>query len=316
MLAYLLMLVYGYNNLHLEFRGDAYETWAVASSLWNPEQPYRSFVEYRGFPVFLISALIQKFASVAHLTDIFAFRLFGSLLFAGLAAISLPNLIARIGGREPATVLGKFLSVLLVFYFFRGQFLYPSNDAITVFFLALSLNAAFRNDSPSWVGAAISGAWLALAILCRGNYIVAIPFLLLAMFRSNGGLAFGGVASWVRVAALVVPLFIFHAADDMYDRYRTETAGVAKSSNEGVLSGQLTNGLKIQKIEWNIGNQYPGMLIYEEPIGKRILEENGITTNFMELPDYFSLAARHPLDFIGIYLRHAFGGVDVNYHST
>jgi len=117
------------------------------------------------------------------------------------------------------------------------------------------------------------------------------------------------------VAVFTASLLAMFLLNQGYAQHRSQSAGPVKTEGLRVLNGQLTNGLKMQKIEWSVDESYTGMVVFAEPTGLALMEEQGIT-GWLALPQYLGLVAAHPLDFAGIYARHLFNGVDISYPSV
>ena len=310
------MFLYALANQELPFRGDAYETWEVAKALVDPSQPHRSFVEYRGFVVFALNAGIYRLSTLIGGSDLLTFRFFASLLFAALSAVVLPNVLGRLVNATP-TLAQRILSAALVFVFFRGYFLYPSNDPIAFFFLLLSLNAASGGTRPSAARAIVAGLWLGSAIFTRSNYIIAAPCIAWLVVARGDVIVFDRCRAMTRGISLLAALVAMFAVNAGYATWREQTAGSLHTDSGRVLNGQLTTGLRVQRIEWSAGDEsYPGMVVFEEKRGKEVLGEEGRTTGWLNVREYFAMASKHPLDFIEIYARHLFNGLDLAYPTV
>ncbi|MBW8367658.1 MAG: hypothetical protein K0M70_07370 [Arenimonas sp.] len=313
-LAFLAMVVFGAMNRDLGFRGDSFETWEVAKSLFAADNPYRSFVEYRGFVVFAISGAVYGVSTWLGTDDVATFRVFAALLFAALTTVSLPALFSRLLG-QPASMARTLVFAAVVFYFFRGYFLYPSSDYFALYFLVLALNRALDPGRYPVASFGLAGLWVAAAILSRSNYIVCVPFVLALVWMQARAGAVPRPRMAAGVAVFTAALLAMFLVNQVYAQHRNEAAGPVKTEGLRVLNGQLTNGLKMQKIEWSVDESYTGMVVFAEPTGLALLEEEGIT-GWLALPQYLGLVAAHPLDFAGIYARHLFNGVDISYPSV
>jgi uncharacterized metal-binding protein len=313
-LAFVAMVVFGAMNQDLGFRGDSFETWEVAKSLFAVDNPYRSFVEYRGFVVFAICGAVYRVSTWLGTDDVATFRVFAALLFAALTTVSLPALFSRLLG-QPVSMARTLLFAAVVFYFFRGYFLYPSSDYFALYFLVLALNRALDPGRYPVASFGLAGLWVAAAILSRSNYIVCVPFVLALVWMQARAAAVPRPRMSAGVALFTASLLAMFLFNQGYAQYRSQSAGPVKTEGLRVLNGQLTNGLKMQKIEWSVDESYTGMVVFAEPTGLALLEEQGIT-GWLALPQYLGLVAAHPLDFAGIYARHLFNGVDISYPSV
>lgn len=315
--AFAAMLLYALGNRALVFHGDAYETWQVARALADPSYVYRSFVEYRGFVVFVLDAVIYRLSMVLGTDGVLTFRFFSSLLFAAFSSMSLPTALGRLAGVVP-TPGKRLLCAAIVFVFFRGYFLYPSNDTVALFFLLLSLNAVSGTARLAVGRTALAGLWLGGAILSRSNYVVASPFVFwLAMMRDNALVAADRWRDIGRGLALLVALGAMFVLNAEYVSHRERADRGDHPDALRVLSHQLADGLRIQRIEWNAGDErYPGMLVYGESRGKAILAAEGLQAGRFQWNEYLSIVSRHPLDVGVIYARHLFNGLDPAYPTV
>ena len=313
-LAFAAMFLYALDNQQLAFRGDAYETWEVAKSLVDPASTFRSYVEYRGFVVFVLNAMIYRLSVLFGIDGVLTFRFFASLVFAGLSAVSLPVVLGRLAG-VPPTFARRAFCVAVAFLFFRGHFLYPSNDWVAWFFLLLSLNTATGSAPPKVGRAAAIGLWMGAAVLSRSNYIVSVPFVVWLVLRSVG---FGHrKRAAVCGVALVLVLGAMFALNAGYSAHREQVAGKMQTDARRVLNGQLTNGLRMQRIEWNAGDDsYPGMLVLEEGRGKAILAADKRETGWLHWYEYLGMVPEHAADFAVLYARHLFNGLDLAYPTV
>ena len=314
LLAFAAMLVHGAMNRDLGFRGDAFETWEVAKSLFAAQDPYRSFVEYRGFVVFAVCGAVYRVSTWLGTDDVATFRVFAALLFAILTTVSLPALFSRLLG-QPISMARTLLFAAVVFYFFRGYFLYPSSDYFALFFLVLALNRVLAPGPRAWVSWGLAGLWMGAAILSRSNYVVCVPFLVALAWLQARADALPRPRVAGATALFSVCLAAMFLLNQAYVQHRAEVGGPGKTEGLRVLNGQLTNGLKVQRIEWSVDASYEGMVVFSEPTGLALLESEGIT-GWLALPQYLRLVAAHPLDFAGLYGRHFFNGLDISYPTV
>lgn len=317
--AFITMFLYALKNNGLDFPGDAHENWLVARSLADPSFHFKdSYVEYHGFALFLISALIYRLSMLLGTDAVLTLRFFGALLFALLSAVSLPTLLGRISGIAP-TMGRRLLCVALVFFFFRGYFLYPSSDPLALYFLILSLNCVV-GTTPHGIGRSVlAGLWFGLAIYSRSNYIIAAPFVLwLAVMRTGAPTA----AYWKSAGcglALVLAVAGVFFANAKFTLYRASVVNGTKLSSAhadlNVVQAELTWGLRNQRVIWNAGDdRYPGALQFAENRGKAVLRREGLEKqDWITFSQYSVMVLRYPIDFALIYMRHTFNGLDASY---
>lgn len=324
--AFIVMFVYAYKNNNLSFIGDAHENWLVAKSLADPAFHHSSYVEYHGFVIFVLCALIYRLSMLLGTDAVMTLRFFGALLFAILSTVSLPTMLGRLSGVAP-TLGRRLLCVALVFFFFRGYFLYPSSDPVALLFLLLSLNSV-TGAAPHGVGRSVlAGLWFGLAIYTRSNYIVAAPFVFwLTLIRIGAPTA----ARWKAAGhglALVLAVVSLGITNAKFTDYRANEFGAitpnsaSKPSNLraqyklNLIEAELTWGLRNQRVIWNAGDyRYPGALQFSEDRGKAILRSEGLEKeDWIGFGQYATILFHHPIDFTLIYLRHAFDGMDASY---
>lgn len=325
--AFIVMFLYALKNNNLTFIGDAQENWLVAKSLADPSFHYHSYVEYHGFVLFAICGLIYRLSILLGADAVLTLRFFGAVLFALLSAVSLPTLLGRLSGVTP-TFGRRLLCITLVFFFFRGYFLYPSSDPLALFLLVLSLNY-LTGTAPLGIGRSVmAGLWFGLAIYARSNYIIAAPLVLwLAVIRNGAPLtethwkaAGRGLTLVLAVACMVIvnAKFTDYRASEYGDVTPSSTSKPSSARTNYKLNlvvAELTWGLRNQRVIWNAGDyRYPGALQFSENRGKAILRKEGLEkTDWIGLNQYASIAIRHPIDFALIYVRHAFDGLDASY---
>lgn len=317
--ALIAMFLYALHNKGLALPGDAGETWKVAKALADPTYHYHSYVEYRGFVVFVLSGIIYRLSMIFGTDSVSTFRFFASLMFAVLSALSLPTLLGRLVNVTPT--LGKrLLCVATAFLFFRGYFLYPSNDPIALFFLLLSLNAATGVRRSAILRAAMAGLCLGAAILSRSNYVLACPFVFWLVIAHESAFTNMRWRTVGCVVALLLALGGMFLLNTRYGIYRASSIGgkpnTGSTSTNGlrVLEAELTTGLRIQRVVWNAGDdRYPGTLAFAENRGRAVLVQEGRESGWLNLSQYASIGLRHPIDFVIIYARHLFDGMDAAY---
>lgn len=313
-LAFMIMFLYGALNLKVSFRGDAYETWEVAKSLFDPKFAYRSFVEYRGFMAFFLMSLIYNLSVWLGTNDILTFRFFSSLIFSIMTTVSLPFLFSRVLKTE-ISVWKKIFFSGVVFYFYRDYFLHPSNDYLAFFFLVLSVNSMLKAGSGSRLWILSMALLLAAAISCRLNYILALPVMIVWLAADAMKTSRRWVDLFLNVGILILITGLLFVVEGLYKDYRNRTDGPLAFNLRGLVNVQLTYGLRYQRIEWGIGEAYQGPLYFWDDQGQAIFDKENIVPEekLLSLRKYAGLFFKYPFDFLVIYFRHFFNGLDMQY---
>lgn len=311
-MAFTCMAVYCYINSNLTFRGDSYETWNVAKHFYEVDRQ-RSFVEYRGPFSFILYNLIYRVSQILQINDVTFLRTFTSLVFAYLTVNVFPYFFSYIFEKK-IYLLERISFSAVTFYFFSGYFLYPQTDFLALIFLLLSANVlifATNESKPSWIHYCGAGVLLACSAMTRFNYILSLPFLLLFITFGLYSRHVSRITIAKLIACFVVPMSFMIMLNS------------SDSNSSRLMRAQLEGGLKIQKIEWNAGDEkYPGKLLFSEKRGIELLKLEGIDTSGVfhgtgiSGKQYLSLYAKYPFDMAAIAMSHLFAGVDITYDSV
>ncbi len=257
---------------------------------------------------------------------IWGWRVFSALMVAGLFGIFLP----KIAGFSITTAKDtlRVITAELVLLYFWGDFLqYPLSDMPAVFFLAagiyfldLTLNLINENVgekrgsiyTKAAASAAAGGACLYAAYNCRAVFLYS-AILVAAVFIGRGikrrrtksllivglGLLFGlGIAACPQ--CLINKEHIGVYSPKVYTEQYTDY-------KKSLQAEQVLWGLSVSRYETYIGNaeQYPTPgVFFDDPIGRKIVEMDGIEAENFSVSDIVVLFSKHPLDILGIYTRH------------
>lgn len=298
-------LAYAHEHRGMAFRGDAFEIWEVAKHLGEPDRP-RSFVEYRGPFVFVLYHLVFRTTTALGLPEVSGFHAFSGLLFAVLTTAVAPALMARLL-RRPIGPMPAFAFACVVLFFFGGYFLHPQVDflALVLFLSSVALVLHAMERVGWWPPLVLAALLFAGAVAARFNYIVALPLLIPVLL--------GGKAERKRkfalVAAFALPVLLLVAVQSL--------ARAEPSGQQRVLRMQLTQGLRVQKIEWNAGDvRYPGGIEVPDRAGQAVLEAVPGRPHWLTERQYVDVVLEHPLTVATIWVRHLFNGLDLWYDEV
>lgn len=181
-IAIILMGINIFQNRNLAFRGDSYEIWEVTKTFLDGKNAYHSFVEYRGVGCFFVFFIIYKFSQLFQINDILFLRTINSILFILMNGYFIPQIFNKIF-KCRIGIFDKIVFIVICYMFFRGYFLYPSNDVMGTFFTILSFFMICRlSRKLFFIKSILSALFLIIASQMRSNFIILIPFFLTCIF--------------------------------------------------------------------------------------------------------------------------------------
>ncbi len=291
--------------------------WYDAGVYWGTVRSYSLNdygLSYRGYSFPYICFLIRQLAAWLHLDEQIAFWTFSSLLMATLGTIIVPTLVKT---TAPACK-PRFWSILafngLVFLFFRGYANYPLTDipALAVLLGALCL----INTSADGI---LPGLLLGLAVNFRPVYLIAgIPCSVLLVWRARDAWRSHPKASvYAKCAGFVLGLCLVLGPQVYINHHIYQRTSLFPPADivygKNLYLFQLQTGFGLQKLEGNVGTIYPdSQVIFGDPTGKTIAASQKIDS----YADIIRLYTKYPLEFVAIYARHLFSGLDVKFPSV
>ncbi len=224
---------------------------------------------------------------------------------------------AAAGPAAPVVGLGRRLVFGAVgFVVWRDYFNFPLSDFPALFALGVALWALLA--WPGWCGAVLAGLAVGVAVNMRPVFQAALPFVgLLALWPGRAG-AGPRWAGWARTAGFVVGLALVLAPQFYINAHnfgvRTPWVLAYRQGDiGGLLEKQLQWGLQYQKYESNVGPDYPiSEMFFRDVRGRVLLAGTGLS-HFDSPAQYLALALRQPVGVAGVWLRHLFNGLDVQY---
>jgi len=269
---------------------------------------------YRGYSFPYLCFLMRQLAGWLHLDERVVFWSFSSLLMATLGTIIVPTLVKiAVPACKP-----RFWRLLafngLVFLFFRGHANYPLTDipALCALLGALCL-------VKTSVYGILPGLLLGLAVNFRPVYLIAgIPVSVLLLWRlrhtwrnHSKSSVYAHCAGFVLGLCLVIgpQVYINHHIYQRTSLFRPADLVYGQD----LYFFQLQVGFGLQKFETNVGTEYPdSQVIFGDPTGKSIAASQRISS----YGDIVRLYAKYPVEFVTIYARHLFSGLDVKFPSV
>jgi len=313
---FVLFWLYGSQRMGQPFVHDAMNYWLAGESfvkdshfsLLNYSSPLRGYL----FPLLLFT--IQWQANLTGANPQMLFFLYSALFFSGLAIYLLPWFFRVVYQWETPSLKRLFFSALL-FLFWRGHFLYPLTDFPSLGFLILGVGiwAGIGNSSVKPIWAVFAGIALGAAANIRPVYQASLVVILILVAYNWRGLG-------KKEILLTSVLFIFGIGLVFTPQllinqihFKTNSPFVMSTfiEDKSLYETQLFWGLKTQKYETNIGNDYPyASVIYKDPLAQKIKQKD---LKEKTMRGYFNIFCSYPVEIVTSYFRHFFNGLDVFY---
>lgn len=327
----LFIIIYGIYKSDLTFYHDSAQYWNLGKtfvdnndfSILNYKEPLR------GYLLPLCNFFTYLLSTILHVNEITLFRILNSLFIAFFISVLIPSFFSLLFKKEISLVQNLSFAFLIVF-FWRGYFLYPLSDFPALFFifaglyLILLLNKRLESMKIKILNIVIClvvGICISASTNIRPTYqITIIPFFLLlfiCFYTRDINLRTGilyTVCTLVGLLICYVPqLYInyynFHIISPFVP---TEIAYGGRS----LFLNQINWGISLQKYETNIGSNFPQPQInFIDNQGLNILMSENINS-ITSIGQYIILLAKYPFDFMCIYFRHFFNGLDITYSSA
>ncbi|MFZ5822166.1 MAG: hypothetical protein ACOYYJ_19920 [Chloroflexota bacterium] len=305
---------YGFQRRDYLFVHDAMNYWSARYNFIDNGQ--FSILHYnsplRGYLFPLLLFLIQWQADVLGIDAQMLFLTYSALFVSVLAFYLLPWFF-RVVFEWKTPVIKRLLFSGLLFFFWRGHFLYPLTDFPSLAFLLLGIGIFVRiglgSLKPAW--AVLAGFAIGAAVNIRPVYqvsLVVVLVLLCCLWRRLGK----------KDVLISVVFFFFGAGMVFYPQllinqlyFETNSPLVLSTyiEDESIYEIQLFWGLKTQKYETNIGDDYPfASVVYRDPLADKLPQRflRDKTTQ-----GYINIIRSYPLEVAVSYFRHFFNGLDV-----
>ncbi len=293
------------------FRYDCRVYWALAHdfdmdgsfNLLSFHEPLRGYF----FSLFLYPS--YKIAQFYQVNEVIVCRLYIALCSSIIYVWGTPSLYKRFFNVN-ILPFGHALLGLLMLVLWWEYLTIPLTD---VFGLVLLLSSFALIGRKRLLNSVISGMCLYAAINMRLVFIIAIPFLVFLMFLNPSN-----YLSKVKLIALTIlgflmlgfPQYVINVANFNSHSLFVPTEVSKETGGKNLYFMQLNWGLRMQKYETNIGNEYPIPEVrYLDSIGEELSILNG-NKDFESYTSYFEFVIAHPKIVI-TYIKHFFNGLDI-----
>lgn len=323
------------NLIHADFTFyyDSLGYWAHSSffikngffSFLNYDFPLRGYLF--SFLIFVISNLSQLVRIPPHI----GYEVLASLTFGASITIVIPEVVSILFHKKIA-FLQILLFSFLALYFWRGFFFYPLTDLPAFFFVILGIYILLKFANHWWM-VVFTGLLWGGSTLLRPSYVISLmPVLCWGWYYYRGEInlrLWPIVARFLAILAGLILVFTPQVATNLknYGIFSPFTQTQLFYNGSDLFSIQLGWGLDLQKYETNIGTTYPSPQVrFLDSQGDSILVKSGYKSSVDGVqqigPDhpltpekYLELVSKYPLDFIVIYERHLFNGLDIIYDT-
>lgn len=308
-----LMLVYLLQRSYNPFVHDSAYYWSIANSFTGGES--FSIINFtndlRGYFFPFLLFLLKSLAGLIQVEDKILFYVFSAFFFTFLSVYIIPWFTSTVIGWK-THLLGRGGISLLLFFFWRGYFLYPLSDFPA--FAALLIGVTLFTKSlrtPGKYLPAFASFFLAAALNIRPVYLVSLLILfvlgIIFLMKNNKRI----IAQWLLA-------FILGGSIVLLPQYQINRTHLQKNSplvqaryaGENLYVKELFWGLGTQKFETNIGDNFPSItLVYADPFKEKLRKTNLLKDK--TLSGYIKIARRFPVDMAISYFKHLFNGLDM-----
>ncbi|MCB2380512.1 hypothetical protein LGH70_23160 [Hymenobacter sp. BT635] len=267
----------------------------------------------RGYFLPLLNLPAKAIAHFTHVEPLVLTRLMGAAWAALLFGWVAPALWLRLFPRHHLGWGPRVAFAALGFLFWRDYFNFVLSDFPALLAVLLSLLLALR--PPSLGRTILVGACFMAAYNIRPVYLLAAPAVLglvvvAALHARQPLTAVLGLA--LGCSLVSGPQLLMNG-----QHHGTWTPLVlsrdARLPTANLYLAQLGWGLVVQKYETSLDPEFPSpRMLYTDPAGQALLQRQAIR-HFTSYADYGAAVLREPLTFAGLYARHLFNGLDVQY---
>jgi hypothetical protein len=293
-----------------------------ATAYWEfAEQYYATgsfaFLSYasllRGYLFPLLLSPLTQLANSCNWSALDIMRVVG----AGLAAVVFgwagPALWQATTGSPRVPIVRRLVFAAVGFVLWRDYFNFSLTDFPALLALAIALIALLRGQGVA--SSVLAGIALAAALNMRPVYQASLPTaLLLALLPPVGRARWWGAVRGVGLAVGASLVMLPQAYSNFHQvGIKTPWVLTSEPSQPNIFLKQLTWGLTLQKYETNVGEDFAGPFMnFEDPQGIELWKSTGLE-NFANVNQYIQLCLDHPQQAVGVWLRHLFNGIDIQY---
>lgn len=265
----------------------------------------------RGYAFPLALLLIKLIALGLRCDSVIVFKIVSALFFSCFFSKLIPSLFEKLLDKKISIIKNLSFSFLMI-YFWRGYFIYPLSDFVALFCLVLIIYFNLMLNNKNLYPIFFIGILLAIVTSVRPSYeILIMPVIIYAVFlivRSNKSKII------MRLSILILSLIVGFLPQ-LYINYNYFKVIDPFVVTDSLYLKQLGWGINVQKYETNIGTDYKAAGVdFNDPQGESIMKRENISS-ISSYIEYVKLVIKYPVDFICIYSKHLFNGLDITYHT-
>lgn len=323
---FLVFAVHMLTGRGVQFSYDDGYYWRLAHQYWQSGAfDFYSFDSYmRGYLFPLLLAPLAWLEFTYQFDSLVLVRVLGAAVAGLLFGVVAPGLwralqpwqLAGAAGAAAVSWQRRLAFGALGFVCWRGYFNYPLTDFPSLLALAAGLWALLRGRS---VGSGLlAGLAVAAAVNFRPVYLAALPLAgLLALWPRPAAHRRGPAAEWGRRLAFVGGLALVSGPQLLINRRHFGTATplvlTHLPSERSLYFQQLQMGLCNQKYETSVAPDHPApQMFFADPAGQALWRHSGPET-LTTAAEYLALVRAAPAVVAGVWGRHLFNALDVQY---
>lgn len=299
------------------FPQDAYNYWHTADPVFQNGFNILNFPStFRGYLFQVLVGMIKYIVIGLGIPDYWGWRFLMSIMISGILVYAFPIIFKKTHTVGCTTYLTNAIFILILIIFWGDFIQYPLSDLPACFFMLTGIAAlVWVKDKPNRIhkiiGGIIAGAFLYAAYNTRaaflyGMLIAIIVFAIYILMEKS-------YKNFLVLISLIIGMFLT-ASPQMMINHQYTGSWSPKVYTESFTEGQrkleelqVLWGLYYPRYETYLGNDedYPSPSVYfGDPIGKKIIEIEGITEEEFHYKTIIKLFLKYPLDIGGLYTRH------------
>jgi hypothetical protein len=326
----LVLLHFHHNIRHFPFDAALYWTLGDLRSLTTVEQNIRGyFFPLTLYPVRVVVDLVGGDPAITY-------RFVFSVIYGVLLCTVVPGLfVAAFGGTT--SIARRLIPVLLLAIIFPGVLVYPLSDLPAFLMMCGALLCLLHARNVQL------GRPKILALVFASGFLSAAAYNTRTIYLFPMCIVLGAVIFWprkrpttvrwyARAIAFAMGILVLCLPQGLLNKkvrgHFTLAVPSVQQNGQSLFATQLAWGMELQRYETSIeGRLIAPRVLYLDPAGERLVQKvrplhvsGSIAERFssarnyemgLTVPEYLSWLLEHPLDFIGLYGRHAINGLDV-----
>jgi hypothetical protein len=320
-----IILIYSLILTNSIFTADADIYWELGRNVFVKDGHFDFLsynAPYKGYALPLIYYLIIKAASIFQINEIRLFLIISAIFFSICISFLMPATFEKFLGKK-ISLMQNLIFCYIFLYFWRGSVLIPMTDFPAFFLLVLALYFLISTNQfaerRSCISLMAGGFCIGLSAIIRPSYQIAL--LLYFIYAAYSLLRYNklSVASLKNIFIVLAGISLALGPQYAINRHvlginnpfnQTQYGwryypGKQPSQSQYLL--QLARG--IYNRDWSTVDNHGSIIILNENIGP-MPGSSPTCPMLTSYSDYLRLLKKYPMDFVSIYFRHLFQGLD------